>query len=74
LVRGFIIFTFCPCPSEIVFAFESPHCPIDSFVNEMKNAGSYKVQFDGTDYPSGIYYYRIKAGNYEQVKKMMLIR
>lgn len=47
---------------------------LKTLVNEMKNAGSYKVQFDGTDYPSGMYYYRIKAGNYEQVKKMMLIR
>ncbi len=47
---------------------------LKTLVNEMKIAGNYKVQFDGTDYPSGIYYYRIKAGNFEQVKKMMLIK
>lgn len=47
---------------------------LKTLVKELKNAGSYKVQFDGTDFPSGIYYYRIKAGKYEQVKKMMLIR
>ena len=54
--------------------YDSQGKELKTLVNEMKNAGSYKVQFDGTDYPSGIYYYRIKAGNYEQVKKMMLIR
>lgn len=49
--------------------YDSQGKELKTLVNEMKNAGSYKVQFDGTDYPSGIYYYRIKAGNYEQVKR-----
>ena len=45
-----------------------------SLVNEMKEAGSYMASFNGTDLPSGIYYYRIKAGGYEQVRKMILIK
>ncbi|MEO6694131.1 MAG: T9SS type A sorting domain-containing protein [Ignavibacteria bacterium] len=45
-----------------------------SLVNEMKEAGSYIVSFNGSNLSSGIYYYKIKAGNFEQVRKMLLIK
>ncbi|MGH2575007.1 MAG: T9SS type A sorting domain-containing protein, partial [Ignavibacteria bacterium] len=37
-------------------------------------AGSYSVKFDGTDLPSGIYIYRIEAGNFKDTKKMVLVK
>jgi len=43
-------------------------------LNETKDAGSYSVTFDGTNLPSGVYYYEIKAGNYTAAKKMALIK
>ncbi len=43
-------------------------------VNEEKPAGSYKVKFDGSNLSSGIYFYRLTAGNYTMVKKMVLMR
>jgi len=43
-------------------------------VNEFKEAGSYLTSFNGSNLPSGIYYYKIKAGAFEQVKKMILIK
>ncbi|MEO7358323.1 MAG: T9SS type A sorting domain-containing protein [Ignavibacteria bacterium] len=43
-------------------------------VNEVKEAGSYIVSLNGSNLSSGIYYYKIKAGSYEQVRKMILIR
>lgn len=43
-------------------------------VNEFKHAGSYKATFDGKDLPSGLYFYRIEAGDFVQVKKMMLVK
>ncbi|MBK7254365.1 MAG: T9SS type A sorting domain-containing protein [Ignavibacteria bacterium] len=53
---------------------------IMSLVNEFKQAGSYIVTFDAANYPSGVYYYKIKtgshsgAGSFVQVKKMILIK
>lgn len=47
---------------------------IMTLVNETKNAGSYNIVFDGSDLSSGIYYYRIEAGNFVAVRKMLLIK
>ncbi|MBK7254361.1 MAG: T9SS type A sorting domain-containing protein [Ignavibacteria bacterium] len=49
-------------------------------VNEFKQAGRYEISFDGSNLPSGVYYYKIKAGSprdaggFEQVRKMLLIK
>ena len=43
-------------------------------MNENKNAGSYSVNFDGTNLPSGVYYYDIKAESYTETKKMALVK
>ncbi|GBD89246.1 Ycf48-like protein precursor [bacterium BMS3Abin03] len=47
---------------------------VATLVNEEKPPGSYEVEFDGSNLPSGVYFYRLKAGNYSQVKKMVLLR
>jgi hypothetical protein len=47
---------------------------IKTLVNEFKNAGSYIVTFDGSEFSSGIYFYRITAGDFVSVKRMILIK
>ena len=47
---------------------------IATLVNEEKPAGSYEMQFTGNGLTSGIYFYKLKAGNYSETKKMILIR
>jgi len=43
-------------------------------VNEKQNAGAYSVEWDAINYPSGIYFYRLQAGEIIETKKMMLIK
>ena len=47
---------------------------VATLVNEYKPAGRYLVQFDAKDLPSGIYFYKIQAGNFSDVKKMILLK
>ncbi|MCY7360510.1 MAG: T9SS type A sorting domain-containing protein, partial [Ignavibacteria bacterium] len=47
---------------------------VATLVNEKKNAGSYTVQWNAADYPSGIYFYKLEAGNFSQTNKMLLIK
>jgi hypothetical protein len=47
---------------------------VATLVNEYKPAGSYKVKFDGGNLASGIYFYKIQAGDYTAVKKMVLLK
>lgn len=47
---------------------------VASLVNGMKSAGSYSVQFNGVNLESGVYFYRMQAGNYIATKKLILIK
>jgi len=52
---------------------------LSTLVNEIKPAGKYKITWDGlhqngTQAASGIYFYRFRAGEYEETHKMILIK
>ncbi len=47
---------------------------VTTLVNEEKPAGNYSVKWDSHNLASGIYYYRISAGDFNEVKKMILMK
>jgi len=70
-----------PAPGNVsVKVFDMLGREVSTLVNEYKPAGSYSVEFNTRlnngrgDLPSGVYIYRIQAGNYTASKKMVLVR
>ncbi len=47
---------------------------IVTLVNEKLNAGSYSADWDGYNYTSGVYFYRLVAGDFKDTKRMVLIK
>jgi len=47
---------------------------VTDIVNSIQKAGRYEVTFDATNIASGMYIYRMEAGNFVSVKKMMILK
>ncbi len=47
---------------------------LTDIVNQFHSTGSYNVTFDGTDFPSGSYFYRMESADFSVVKKMILLK
>jgi hypothetical protein len=47
---------------------------IATLVNEEKPAGEYEVEFNGVNHSTGIYLYQLKAGEFSETKKMILMK
>jgi hypothetical protein len=47
---------------------------VETLVNEVKVAGNYTVDFNASALSSGVYFYRIEAGNFTMTKKMLLVK
>ena len=47
---------------------------ITTLVDQVQPAGEYAVRFDGSEFSSGIYFYRLKADTFENTKRMLILR
>jgi hypothetical protein len=47
---------------------------VATLVNEVKNVGTYSVDFNASALSSGIYFYKVNVNGFSEVKKMMLIK
>jgi len=47
---------------------------VTTLINEAKQIGSYEVEFSTSELSSGIYFYRIQAGDFVRTKKMTLLK
>ena len=47
---------------------------VAKLVNEKLKPGTYEVEFDGNNYSSGVYFYKLITNDFSEVKKMLLIK
>jgi hypothetical protein len=47
---------------------------VATLVNEVKQPGTYTVQWNATDMASGVYLYRLQSGSFSETKKLILLR
>jgi photosystem II stability/assembly factor-like uncharacterized protein len=47
---------------------------IKTILNEKRQAGDHEFEFNAQNLASGVYYYRIEAGDFQDVKKMVLLK
>jgi hypothetical protein len=48
--------------------------PVRVIENGFKNAGSYQISFNASDLASGTYFFKLEAGQFSQIRKMMLLK
>ena len=47
---------------------------VKTLVNEFKTPGTYRLNFNASNLASGTYFYRIQAGDFVKIKKMVLVK
>jgi hypothetical protein len=47
---------------------------VSELVNEKLNPGKYKIDFNGSNLPSGVYYYKMSTESFSETKKMILVK
>ncbi len=47
---------------------------ITAFLNEEKQTGTYEITWYAEGLPSGVYFYRLQAGDYVETKKMVMMK
>ena len=47
---------------------------VSVLVNERMDAGVYEVKFDGSNLASGVYFYRLQAGDFVQSKRLLILK
>ena len=43
-------------------------------INDFRNAGTYSVSLNGSNLPSGIYFYKLEVNGYKATKRMLLLK
>jgi len=64
-----------PMTSHVIIEiFDITGRQVATLINGWRDAGTHQVTFDGSNLPSGIYFYEMSAGNYHAVRKAILLK
>ena len=47
---------------------------VETLVNQTQTSGTYEASFAGENYPSGVYFYKLSSGDFQSIKKMVLVK
>jgi hypothetical protein len=47
---------------------------VATLVNEKLSPGTYEVEWDASNYASGLYFYKLEAGSFSQTRKLILLK
>jgi hypothetical protein len=47
---------------------------LETLVNEQLQSGTYETNWNAPNYPSGVYFYKLSAGDFSETRKMLLIK
>ncbi|MCF8261566.1 MAG: T9SS type A sorting domain-containing protein [Melioribacteraceae bacterium] len=47
---------------------------VSELLNQELESGSYSVEFKASNLSSGIYFYKLSSGNFDQIRKMILMK
>ena len=69
------------CANEGIFLTKCPHLHfVKTYIYKKLNlltfkiTGSYQLDWDGSNYTSGVYFYTLQTGDYKETKKMLLVK
>ena len=54
--------------------FDSEKRKVKTLVDEVEEAGTYKVELEAKDFKEGVYFYRLTAGSYVSTKRMLFLK
>lgn len=64
-----------PCLTRIqIKVYDVLGNEIETLVNEEKPAGNYEIIWNAVNLPSGVYFYQMRAGDFTQIQKMILLK
>lgn len=67
-------FTITNCQLTTLKVFDLIGREVATVVNEVKPPGEYKVSWNASHLSSGVYFYQLQSGSFNEIKKMVLIR
>lgn len=69
-----IIYTIVEMGNVNITIYDVLGRKVKELVNEIKTPGSYDVEFSGSNFASGVYFYTMKVNNFLESKKMILAK
>ncbi len=72
--RTVISFQLSVDSKVLIKVFDVQGREVQTLVNERLSVGTYQTEWDASAYPSGVYFYKLQAGDYSETKRMMLVR